>query len=226
MRLNGYLHVACMNHWQEVLVELVSAIVNSRLYERAARIYVSANGRPEHTDFVRAYVSYWKKFELAVSSEELSECEWPAIQEVFNRRYECDACFYLHTKGVSHDRNYYKDTWRRFMLYYMTARHEELLAGLAEHQVAGVAWFGNHFHGNFFYSTSDYIKILDNPSLWRDRRNVQLQTQLKVRYPWAYEWSADTLRLLCEVWIGHGNPRAFDLHPVVGSLESQAIHVP
>ena len=226
MRLNGYLHVACMNHWEEVLVEIVSALIHSRLYERTERIYVTVNGNKEEWEYVSAYVSYWSRFVCAAWSESLEDCEWPAIQEVFNRRHECDACFYMHTKGVSHNRNYYKDTWRRFMLYYLTARHEELLAALSEYDVAGVAWFGNHFHGNFFYSTSDYVKRLDNPASWRDRENSVLQAHLRKQFPWAYEWSAQTLRLLCEVWIGHRGPRAFDLRPVHGSLENQAIHVP
>lgn len=73
---------------------------------------------------------------------------------------------YIHTKGVSTIENICIDDWRKYMLYFVGTQYKDCITMLNEYDVVGVDLVDKpvvHFSGNFWWATSNYIKILPKP---------------------------------------------------------------
>lgn len=75
--------------------------------------------------------------------------------------------WYIHTKAARHQKNKFEalcgDSWRNYMQYFIIERHEDCIQALNNHDVAGIEWHFDHFAGNFWWATSNYIKRIEKP---------------------------------------------------------------
>jgi hypothetical protein len=70
---------------------------------------------------------------------------------------------YLHTKGISFPYNQNIIDWRNMMLYFLINKSETCLQLLNNYDTVGCNYMDfphKHYSGNFWWGTSDYIKLL------------------------------------------------------------------
>lgn len=189
----GFMHIATLNHWREVVAEQLLKLRSSGLWDRTNRIFVGVLGNEAHQlDFAD------EKIQVIYRGKNIAEAEFPTLEHLqqFCGEKEC-LVYYIHTKGVFRVSDMTRD-WRHLMEHFVIQRFEDCLEKLTTCDVCGVDWetSGPHFAGNFWWARSSYIRAL--PQLSRLRR----------RDP-----TADIDRHICEKWIGM-NPsvRAESLH--------------
>lgn len=156
----GFLHIAMMGRWKEIVNEQIQKISGSGLYERTDRLFVVLLGEnPEEFPFRMG------KIEVAYSSPNLSEFEFPTLQRLWEFCQSNDGLiYYLHTKGVSRDTES-TQAWRRYMEHFIIERHERCIKELETNDICGVDWFDKpwpHFSGNFWWATSRYVRQLSS----------------------------------------------------------------
>ncbi len=191
----GFMHVAMLNHWHEVVEEQLLKWRASGLRDRTQRLFVGLLGpRPHEFDFVD------DKLEIVYRSPRIEEAEFPTLEflQQFCNRNECRA-FYIHTKGVFQVSPNTRD-WRHLMEHFVILRHADCIRSLDSHDICGVNWntgsVPHHFSGNFWWARSSYIR--------------QLPLLDSFRHPTA---GRGIDRQACERWIGmHPAPRARTLH--------------
>lgn len=163
MKITGYMHVACMGHWREVVNEQLAKIKSSGLYDKTDRICVTVVG----ADHVDALFDD-DKFDVQCFSD-LTEYEFPSLRRI--REDDGDLVWYIHTKGVSRNEN--RTNWRRYMEYFIIERHEDCIAALVDHDVCGVDLMDvpfPHFSGNFWWATGHHVRSLPDITdfVWDD----------------------------------------------------------
>ena len=99
--------------------------------------------------------------------------------------------FYHGSNHITHIKNCVND-WRKYMEYFIIENYESCLVILDKYDACGVNLCSNptkHFSGNFWWSTSEYIKKLT------DLKDIDR----------GHRWNA-------EFWIGSGEGRLFGLY--------------
>jgi hypothetical protein len=150
--IEGYMHVAAMGGWREVVREQLDKLRASGLHDRTDRIAVTILGEGE-ADLFRG-----PKFDV-VRDPRLSLFEFATLRRMEGS--EADQAWYVHTKGVSRTENL--ADWRRYMEHFIIERHEDCLASLKEHDACGVdlrLWPKPHFSGNFWWATGRHLRTL------------------------------------------------------------------
>ena len=188
----GFLHIATMNHWRQVVDELLTKLNASGLYDRTERMFVGVVG-PEaelvHFDD--------PKIEVVYRDADLNKAEFPTLDYLhrFCKETGDSLVYYLHSKGVSHESDRCRD-WRQLMGYFNVVRYEECIRELANHDVCGVNWYTEptgFFSGNFWWARSEYVAKLVPVHDLVDGKAIR--------------------RIACEQWIGSGpDVRAACLH--------------
>lgn len=161
-----YYHVAQMGDWRDVVNQQLDLLQSSGLYDFMDQGYVTILGPDKFPDFRG-------KFALVHHSENLAEAELPTLDDLHKRAQREDfSVLYMHTKGVSW-REQGKSheammAWRKYMEYFCIVQWPECLAWLGtQHDAVGVQWTNRserngHFSGNFWWTTSRYIRTLSN----------------------------------------------------------------
>jgi hypothetical protein len=95
--------------------------------------------------------------------------------------------FYMHARGITHDpqsaTGRAHDDWTRMMEFFTITRWRKAVEVLNSHHTAGcemwgyphrtrVGDFSFHYAGNFWWTTSDYVKKLDSPMLYVPNRSL------------------------------------------------------
>lgn len=158
----GFMHVAQMNHWKEVIWEQAGKIMRHGLLAATKKIYVGVLG--EVVD-LSLPVEFMAKVEVIRLGPKFDLFEFPTLQKLYEvaLAVDCDV-WYVHTKGVSNLGNDQKDNWRRFMEYFVLEHWDYCRSFLPEKDVAGILWaFRDQrwiFAGNFWWATSEYVRKL------------------------------------------------------------------
>ena len=191
-QVSGFVTVACMGHYADVLSEILDSLHESGLYDRARVIELAALGPDDDRRAVESIIRSSPKIRLGYTSADLGEYEFPALALLQDAaRTRDDHFFYLHTKGVSRSAmSQHARYWRALMLHHVVERHAECLEALASHDCAGTNWRGNHYSGNFWWARAEHIRRL--PDLRALRRTPRFLTTDPI-------WND---RLQCEFWIG------------------------
>lgn len=187
MKIYGFMHVAVVNNWREILAELFLKLRASGLYDKSSRIFLGLVGDENAAcPFADAKVT------VAYRSPRLEDAEFPTLQMLQDRcRREHCLVYYVHTKGVFHNSPCVVD-WRRLMEHFVILRHDRCLQKLSTNDICGVNWHEEpwpHFSGNFWWARSDYTAALPSVANWRLGQH----------------WSDD--RHICERWIGMASRR-------------------
>jgi hypothetical protein len=130
---------------------------------------------PQH-ESINQFVSMYDWVDIVESTVDQSEFEGATLKHLYS-----DCCngkvsnvMYMHTKGISHvgsspDRFRNVSSWRRMLEWGCIDRWSENIKALNSdkgYDVSGVNWSKkpwNHFSGNFWWASSDYISSLDHP---------------------------------------------------------------
>jgi hypothetical protein len=184
--IHGFLHVAKMNNWRDVLTSHLDLIYASGLYDAATEIHVGVVG-PECLEFCDL------KLTLLYHEPNLRRFELKTIHELqqFCQRHPDVKVWYTHTKGVSKPRSPQAKCWREYMEYFVVERHADCIGALDECDVCGADWRTcpfPHFSGNFWWARADYVNRL---------APVNCSSQN---------------RMLAEKFIGTGSPRVACFH--------------
>ena len=199
--IRGFGTICCLGHYRDVTVELVAAVLESRLYDRSESLEFAVLGAPEDQAVIAELIRPFEKIRISYRSADVSEYEFPALGLLQ------DACrswpgsvYYLHTKGVSYSwleqRVQY---WRRLMLDQVVRNHGECTRLLLDHDAVGTNWWGDHYAGNFWWARSDHVRRLPNVRPLRAApRPIRADPTLNVR-------------LQCEFWVGMARGRFANL---------------
>lgn len=168
MRISVYLHVAAMNHWREVVIDLAARVEASGIYDVATDLAACIVG--DGSIGADLLEDRWR---VVSTGEPISAFEYPTLERLWNDcRDDPDRLvLYLHTKGVSHPgKRPQRDRWRRYMSYFLLTRWRECVEILAEgvevvgtERVLNDLYFEDHFAGNFWWARGDYVAQLERP---------------------------------------------------------------
>ena len=190
----GFYHIACMNHFREVVKEQVELLVSSGLYAEAHTIFVACVGSAADLSAVNEILYHYPKFKLLSHKTDLKQFEFPTLRLLKAKANQEKPFFgfYMHTKGVTFPKQPERkggDHWRGYLNKFTIDKWKENVVNLQQgNDLSGATWiaegdFKRHFRGNFFWFNSDYVKTL--PEI----------DSLKL-----------TDRFEAEFWIGMGNP--------------------
>lgn len=155
----------------------------SKLYENTEKIYINVVGTTltdEHpvvqyckNDTKLEYYNIMKHNEYVSAGEselETLQLLWDTAQQLQNN----DKILYLHSKGVSHNKNKNIEAWIDVMEYFLIETWQDATEKLQEYNTCGVNIRGgpiaenlNHFHysGNFWWAQAAYIKQTRKPGV-------------------------------------------------------------
>ncbi len=162
-----YIHVCCLNQWQEIVASLMHKIKESRLYDDVKEIRCGVVG--EYGD---ATVLNDPKIVIVGHSNDVKLYETSTLNLLHEHAQQEDFnALYIHTKGVSHgptapDHANVVD-WVNYLSHFNISRHRTCRRYLQTHDGVGVNLLGTspqetlHYSGNFWWSKSPYIRKLD-----------------------------------------------------------------
>jgi len=152
-----FFHIATINHYQNIVDEILSSIKDSGLINEVDKIYLSILGSND------VKLLYNDKIEILFKSDNLDLCEFPILMLLKKFSYSNKAnILYLHTKGVNNNTPPIND-WRKYMLYFNVFKYKDALEKLKDYDTYGVDLRDNptlHYSGNFWWTTSNYAKTL------------------------------------------------------------------
>jgi hypothetical protein len=209
MKITGFMHVAQMGNWKEVLDEQIALVSGCGLAEKCDRVFVCLLGTED--------VALPRPFEVLYHSPNLLFYEYETLSRIRSYCQNNDGmAWYIHTKGVSktseewiRNEMFYKDVlkvdsldrlqrnereWRLYMQHFVIKKHNACIEVLGKNDVAGASWREEpcpHFSGNFWWARASYIRGLDDPYDFSDM--------------------VDTFgdkRGGAECWLGSGSPSA------------------
>lgn len=170
----GFYHVCLVENWKNIVKSQVKRILKSGLYDKTDRIYTSCLGQGKHE--LRRILP--PKFEILIHNPNIKLAEIPILQSMQNYAKNNEFfAWYIHTKGVISGRwNVHVNNWRTMMEYFIIDRHDRCLKIIQRPdcdacgiEVRTDCWDNlvhvKHkpfFLGNFWWSKSEYLKILPN----------------------------------------------------------------
>lgn len=208
MKTYIYYHIAQMGDWHHVVAQQLYLLQRSGLYDFVANVFVGLVG-PGGIEKVTVELS--DKAVFACVDKNLTKAELPTLDILHKHAQSEDFnVLYMHTKGVSwqeQGKSHESMTaWRKYMEHFCIGQWPECLAWLGtEHDAVGVQWHSmskdtghnGHFSGNFWWTTSRYLRTLPNI------HDVRVQ-------------SGDPERMKAEMWLGsnHGiRPKCLYTYP-------------
>lgn len=209
MKITGFMHIAQMGNWKEVVEEQIALANRSGLADRCSHIFLCILGEED--------VSLVPPFKVLYQSPELAFYEYETLRMIWEHSKRDDGLvWYVHTKGVSKteeewekNKSLYQEVlqvdsleilrrhekeWRHYMQHFVIRQHGRCIESLTDHDVVGASWREDpfpHFSGNFWWARSSYLKGLTDPYKYRGQ----------------YDW-VDDKRAGAEAWVGSRSPRA------------------
>ena len=123
----GFVHIATVNHWRDIVAEQFAELRLSGLLDRTRRLFVTLLG-PECDQFD------WQGnlLEVVHRSADLEECELVTLAKLHEFCRDHDGLvYYIHSKGVfSEPAAPTVADWRQLMQHFVIGRHAECIAGL------------------------------------------------------------------------------------------------
>ncbi len=211
MTIPVFYHIACINHWREILVEQLTWLgyVQNNVLPIELHLSISnTDGSPQAHSFVAAVCKAAKiPYMVDVTTRDHFSCETPAILalERFARHPQRHGpLFYLHAKGVAHPDSEYRTLWRWYMNFYSFndfATNIELLSETSwvAPKISTVPF--PHSAGNYFFTTCEFIKTLPDFTTFRREFGLAPPCNMQLRH-------AD------EMWLGSTNVAGTELTPV------------
>lgn len=159
-----------------IFLDQYNYIKQSGLYDKLDYIFVTMLGK-----YKKLPCDY--KVKLIYYSQNSNEWEFPNYKRIkfFSDNVEDNIkILEIHTKGVLNKPHAYE--WRKYLEYFLIEQHQLCITNLDNFKCIGVNHqyyftdeikYKNHFSGNFWWSTSEYIKSLPPINISEDRYSVE-----------------------------------------------------
>jgi hypothetical protein len=148
-----------------ILNEQINKLISSGLYDKCDKLYYGCSCK--NCDIILN--DYFKKFDKVYKLEDsicpnINSYENTTINGMIKFAKNSKIKFYglyIHTKGTttfSQAQNY----WRHFLMYWLVQKHDICIDILnRDFYTVGVNYLEDHYSGNFFWFSSDYLKNSD-----------------------------------------------------------------
>lgn len=170
-----YIHVCCINNWQDVFNKLMLNIKDSGLYDKINKIKCVV--LTQNTSDVSFFND--DKIEIIAVLNDINLYEIPTINYLYEHSLIEDFnVLYIHTKGVKHNNNNINvSDWTDYLTYFNINKHEICINELLTCDTIGVNLQQNpelHYSGNFWWAKSSHIRKLEkctynsyvSPEMW------------------------------------------------------------
>lgn len=197
-KLYGYWHICMIKNFLAISGEQLKLMVSSGLYDKVDIIKVGCVGDFCNVVALKKLFKKYPKIEISVHAHSIAEYEFPTIRLIKEdaKKEQPFNCFYIHSKGVANPAGTH---WRNYLNHYNITHWKKCQAKLKEgYDIVGVKFMGEnhahpqHFSGNFWHTTSDYIRRLPEIDL--------LDTQNRYN---------------AEFWSGMSRPKWFSLNQTI-----------
>lgn len=155
-----YIHIACINHYEDILGRFIAQIYESGLYDSVTEIRYCILGRDD------SLTVNDPKIKIRNNSEDITLYETFTLNCIHeDSKIENFDILYLHTKGVTKPGNTHVEDWVEYMVYFLVYQFKECLTFLKVYDTVGVNlqdpdFAKCHYGGNFWWSKSEYIRTL------------------------------------------------------------------
>jgi len=161
-----YIHICCINNWENIVQGLIDKIRESGLYDEVLEIRCGILGNPYPSGIFKD-----PKIRIIYQSMDISIGESITLnimREQSREMPENAKILYLHSKGVrTNGQNPCITDWTNYMTYFVVECWRDCQIDLDLYDTAGVnlsqevAW---HYSGNFWWANAGYISTLDECS--------------------------------------------------------------
>ena len=145
-----------------IINEQMNTLISSGLYKKCDKIYYGCSCK--NCDIILG--DYFNKFDKVHKLEDslcpnIDSYENKTINGMINTAKNSKIKFYglyIHTKGTT---MYSKaqNSWRKFLMYWLVEKHDVCIDILNRNfYTIGVNFLLNHYSGNFFWFSSEYLK--------------------------------------------------------------------
>lgn len=188
MKILGFIHVAIMGNWREILREQLDLIAKSGLRSVTDCLSIGVLGPTEGIKFFQDEVDYYEH------DPDLTKFEMHTLRMLHKKcaKNPDSKVWYIHTKGASlKNAPEFENSqhWRRYMEHFVITNYKSCVAALDEHDICGVDWeranphfkdlWGlepkNGFSGNFWWANANYINKIDLGNLTSNRHAAEHQ---------------------------------------------------
>ena len=159
-----YIHVCCINNWRDIISKFLIDIKDSGLYEKITKI--KCNILTDNNDNLSDIIFHDAKIEIIGINNDIGLYEQSTLNLLYEHALNDDfKVLYIHTKGVKHNNtNICVTDWVKYLCYFNIYKHEICMNELENYDVVGVNLQELpelHYSGNFWWSTSNYIRKLN-----------------------------------------------------------------
>lgn len=203
MKLAIFYHIHQTNHWKELFDNQIIELQQSGLWDAADYIHFGVNGE-EPLPYNLTKVN-----ETNRNTNKDLEADTLFSLWQFCKKFPDAKVLYLHTKGVTWDRNVNDpsvlnniELWRKYLEHFTIRNWRDCVSKLHMYDCVGTEWEDiayihdvvrkiPHYAGNMWWANASYIQTLDAKFLY-------------VKNDWP--------RHQGEFWIGTGNPNYYNYH--------------
>lgn len=169
-----FYHVAALRHYKAIVMEHMSRLHFSGLYERVQGVYCFILGESEAgiREATQVLQSFGGKITIAGTSLDVSQFERFTLLGMRQLIEPTDRFLYMHSKGTQHDVSDLNIYWWSFCMQYFLIGHADKALDLldAGHDVVGIDWIAHmeggawhsHFSGNMWWSKGSYYLGLND----------------------------------------------------------------
>ena len=157
-----YIHVACLNNYEEIFNNLIKFIKESDLYDAVDEIRCGVLGI--QSEKFKNIINEHTKLKIVLEGEDLKLYESFTLNKMIeDSKIENSYILYLHTKGCTKPNNNNVKSWVDYLCYFNITKWKLCLKYLSDNDMVGVNLQGPpthplHYAGNFWWSKSDYVK--------------------------------------------------------------------
>lgn len=180
-----FYHMLCVNDYKDRFDKTYTKIKNSGLLDITSAIFVNCVGTEKDNAII--YLKNYDKVTSSISEDNTDESStliklWDVCQTHDGN------ILYLHSKGVTRSDNQNIKSWVDLMEYFCIEKFERCFRALEKYDTCGVNLSYEpmkHYSGNFWWSTSKYIKS-------RNLFDVSLSSKINDKRWYCEFWLLDT----------------------------------
>lgn len=169
MKKYVYIHICCINDWEEVFGHIQGKIKDSGLYNEITEIRCGILAQYKNVVDKKCFSD--PKIKIMFVDNDNRQYERPTLRRMHeDSQKEEFYAFYCHTKGITRKhpivKRHVRD-WVNFMLYFALYKYKEVFEHLETYDCVGVNYQNvpkNHYSGNFWWTKSSHLQKL-NPDI-------------------------------------------------------------
>jgi hypothetical protein len=160
-----FYHIYCMKNTIPIVKDQCMRIIFTGLYTRVDAIHCFLAGEEKVMKEIKDMLAnFGKKFKVTREGPGDTSHERFTLEKIPDYVKPEDKFLYIHSKGLNHEDSSPVYWWRTYLEYCLIGRYKECLEKLNDHDVVGANFstriIGNHFSGNFWWSTGKYFMTL------------------------------------------------------------------